>query len=699
MAVGIGTPPDEDGLAHDMVFRHKAPVARVLGVVAVVTHHPVVVHLERIAVGRLAVDIDAVVFHHQLVVLIDTDGSLIDGDVVHGELESGSFLRDPDRSVVVACPSCDHVHRIEIAGDCVVDDVDAGYEILAVGEIVHSALGQRHGTALVEISQVFHGDAQIFQHVVGQVTLELDIIEVLYVVGLLVGLAIEVDDTVFDLQGLTRQTNAALDIVLAAVGGTVVDHAILHRILHDIFPSQVIDHIEVVELSLAVECSRIDGIGVLGLVELRTKVVAHRVVTVGELVLSENGVTGRIVEDHDVVELHMAKTLHAAVVPMRPLDVALGVDDGQRVLRKRHGKRCLRDTGTVAELGNKEVVAREQALLQGTRRDDVVLESEEVDEVHGHEGEDQRVDPAHDEAHGTLGVLPPGPANLLGDIVIEDERDDDQSQPALHPQEEEQIEGSDHAKLDPLLLHVHLSFFLIDHFFCYWITVLELKQIARGEQSLMVFGELSGEHGTEGKALAAVSVVGDGDAVGLRVVRDGMDAGHLVVADAVDKQLVGLVVLSSVDMSVVPYGGAGLPRCLAVEVVDDILRQGDGGARRCVELMDMMGFGHLHVVLWELVHDFGQILIDGREDRHANGEVAGPKERLLAVLAECLHIGLVVFHPAGGAAHHLDVVGKSAQIVAVGSRGVCELYGDVGRRKGGAVEVVLIVAIFMYFRN
>ena len=209
----------------------------------------------------------------------------------------------------------------------------------------------------------------------------------------------------------------------------------------------------------------------------------------------------------------------------------------------------------------------------------------------------------------------------------------------------------------------------------------------------MVFGELSGEDSTEGKALAAVSVVGDGDAVGLRVVSDGMDAGHLIVADAVDKQLIGLVVLGSVDMSVVPYGGAGLPRCLAVEVVDDILRQGDGGARRCVELMDMMGFGHLHVVLWELVHDFGQILIDGREDRHANGEVTGPKERLLAVLAERLHISLVVFHPAGRAAHHLDIVGKSAQIVAVGSRGVCELYGDIGRRKGGAVEVVLVVDI------
>ena len=303
--------------------------------------------------------------------------------------------------------------------------MDAGHEILAVGEILHSALGQRHGAALVEIAQVFHGDTQIFQHVIGQIALELDIIEVLHIVGLLIGLAVEVDDAVLDLQCLSRQADATLDIVLAAVGRTVVDHAILHWVLLDISASQVVDHIEIVELSLPVERGRIDGIGVLGLVELRAKVVAHRVVAVGVLLLSEDGVTSRIVEHHDVVELDMAQAFHTAIVPMGPLDVALGMDDGQCVLRERHGERRLRDAGTVAELGNKEVVACEQALLQGTRRDDVVLESEEVDEVHGHEGEDQRVDPAHDEAHGALSVLPPGPTNLLGDIVIEDERDDD----------------------------------------------------------------------------------------------------------------------------------------------------------------------------------------------------------------------------------------------------------------------------------
>ena len=66
---------------------------------------------------------------------------------------------------------------------------------------------------------------------------------------------------------------------------------------------------------------------------------------------------------------------------------------------------------------------------------------------------------------------------------------------------------------------------------------------------------------------------------------------------------------------------------------------------------------------------------------------------MLAVLAESFHIGFVIFHPACGAAHHLDVVSKGAQVVTVSSRGVGKFYGDVGRRKGGAVEVVLVVDI------
>ena len=40
--------PDEKSLSHDMVFRHKTPIAGVERVVAVVAHHEVIVLMERV---------------------------------------------------------------------------------------------------------------------------------------------------------------------------------------------------------------------------------------------------------------------------------------------------------------------------------------------------------------------------------------------------------------------------------------------------------------------------------------------------------------------------------------------------------------------------------------------------------------------------------------------------------------------------
>ena len=110
----------------------------------------------------------------------------------------------------------------------------------------------------------------------------------------------------------------------------------------------------------------------------------------------EHGVASRIVEHNDVVELHLAQSLGTLVAPLRPLDVRVTVDNGQRVLRQRQRERSLRLARSVAHLRHKEVVAYEQRLLKRRRRDDVVLEEVDVDEVNGYEGEHKGVDPRHD---------------------------------------------------------------------------------------------------------------------------------------------------------------------------------------------------------------------------------------------------------------------------------------------------------------
>ena len=103
------------------------------------------------------------------------------------------------------------------------------------------------------------------------------------------------------------------------------------------------------------------------------RVIDHLVVVLSLIgLVAQQGVASRIVEDDDVVEFYVSQTLHTAVVPVRPLDVALAVEDRHGMLGKRHGERCLRDARSVAHLGDGEVVAREEALLQGRGGNDVV---------------------------------------------------------------------------------------------------------------------------------------------------------------------------------------------------------------------------------------------------------------------------------------------------------------------------------------
>jgi len=55
---------------------------------AVVTHHPVVVHLEGVFGSRFAVDADFILCNLKVVAFVGTDAALVDGDIVEGELES-----------------------------------------------------------------------------------------------------------------------------------------------------------------------------------------------------------------------------------------------------------------------------------------------------------------------------------------------------------------------------------------------------------------------------------------------------------------------------------------------------------------------------------------------------------------------------------------------------------------------------------
>ena len=95
-----------DSQTNDVVFGHEAPEARVGRVVAVVAHHPVVVHGEGVLCGRGPVDADhAVVADLQLMAFVGLDDAAVEGQVLRRERHRGPPLRDPDRAVVVLTPA------------------------------------------------------------------------------------------------------------------------------------------------------------------------------------------------------------------------------------------------------------------------------------------------------------------------------------------------------------------------------------------------------------------------------------------------------------------------------------------------------------------------------------------------------------------------------------------------------------------
>ena len=63
------------------------------------------------------------------------------------------------------------------------------------------------------------------------------------------------------------------------------------------------------------------------------------------------------------------------------------------------------------------------------------------------------------------------------------------------------------------------------------------------------------------------------------------------------------------------------PTVLAVEALEQVFGQRDGRPTRRVQLVDVVGFLHTHVVVLKLIHQRGQIAIDRAKERHAYREV------------------------------------------------------------------------------
>ena len=218
----------------------------------VVAHHPIVIHFKRIAVGFTAVDINLAIANVELIMLINTDRTLVKGYVFQCKPDGFTLLRYPYRTVIVARPACNGIKRIQVTCNSIGIKAYACYQILTGTKCLNGSLSERHVTVLIQAHQVFLRYSELLKQVIRQVGFQFYIISILYIVGLLVGFAIEIYNTVLDLQRLSGQTYTALYIVFAPVGRTIVNASILVRVVNNIASPQIVYHFIVIILLLRV---------------------------------------------------------------------------------------------------------------------------------------------------------------------------------------------------------------------------------------------------------------------------------------------------------------------------------------------------------------------------------------------------------------------------------------------------------------
>ena len=186
----------------------------------VITHHPVVVEFEGVFIRFLTIDEDLSVLHLQLIALVSTDGALINGDVLHVQLDALALGGNPYRTVVVACPAGVSIPWVNFTYRCIRIQADTLHDVSSAFQTFLGSLCEWHGTKLVQIAQLLSTDSVFLHHFLRNRLLQLHIIRVLYIIRFLIGLSIEIYDMILDLKCLSGQTHAAFHIVLTAIRRT-----------------------------------------------------------------------------------------------------------------------------------------------------------------------------------------------------------------------------------------------------------------------------------------------------------------------------------------------------------------------------------------------------------------------------------------------------------------------------------------------
>ena len=113
-----------------MILGHKSPETGIGGVMTIITHHPVIVHLECIFVCFLSVDVNLSIFHFQVIALVCMDGTFINRQIIQCQSDCLTLLRNPQRTIIIGSPTGQFIQRIQASRIITRNILDTGHYIL-----------------------------------------------------------------------------------------------------------------------------------------------------------------------------------------------------------------------------------------------------------------------------------------------------------------------------------------------------------------------------------------------------------------------------------------------------------------------------------------------------------------------------------------------------------------------------------------
>ena len=303
----------------------------------VVAHHEVVIHGECIGVGRSTVDINLPVTHFEVVALVIPDYPPVKGQVLRRKGNGSPLLRNPQRAEIVLIP----VETV-VVGEYPVaraarfvplyrNDIGHAAKLLHIGIGQGKQIGMY---ALVIQNVVFRYAEFVESPPADGIACGTHIIVVLTPWSIPVSYAVDIKVSVYDRYGIARQTDAALHVVFALVGG-VGDDRILPL---EQFPPA----------PLAV-----------------SKLEFAQHIVIGDIgILHEYGIASGKIKHHDVVALHAAASSQALIGPLHCFRIGLfRLRKWHSVVHQRKRQGSHGHPRPVSHFADTEIIAHQQRLF------------------------------------------------------------------------------------------------------------------------------------------------------------------------------------------------------------------------------------------------------------------------------------------------------------------------------------------------